>query len=264
MVMSKRVLGGADNGGEKTLSSVRLAFNIIEHLSDHGSCGVTDLSRALEIPKSTVHVHLKTLQAVGYVIKTGNDYRLSHRFLQIGGVLRQRNKLFQIADAELKRIGRQTGELAILVIEEEGRGVELHKLWTEESLDDNTPIGGYLPLHSTATGKAILAYLPEERVDVIIEHYGLPSVGPKTITDVTELQTELATIRDREYAITDEEHSAGVKAIATPILINGEVLGSIGVSGPSKRMTDDRLHDELAPNILESKNIIELRMRYYS
>lgn len=93
-------------------------------------------------------------------------------------------------------------------------------------------IGKRVPLHNIAAGKAILAHLSEERVEEIIGQHGLEEWTERTITDREALFSELETIREQEYARNDGETFEGFRAVASPILHEGELLGSIVVSGP--------------------------------
>lgn len=252
-----------DAGDTKALSTVERSFEIIETLYRMDGSGVTELAEVLDFPKSTVHVHLKTLQNCGYVVRDGDGYRVSYRFLEIGGGQRARGNLYDIASGEIDKLSDESGELALLAIEEAGRAVILRKSGNHDSIDDNTPVGGRLPLHSTALGKAILAHRPSGEIDAIIARHGLTEEGPKSITSRKELMDDLREIREREYAISDEEYSKGVRGVASPIVIDGESVSAIAISGPAKRLTMDRINDKLAEIILELRNIIEIRMRYY-
>ncbi|GAB7009072.1 IclR family transcriptional regulator [Halorubrum trueperi] len=246
------------------IKSIERAFNIVETISDRGSVGVTEVARDLNIPKSSVHVYLNTLANAGYVIKDGSEYRLGHRFLQIGGRLRSQQELFQVAAPLLRSLARDTGELADLMIEEGGWGVLLFKAETADSVDDNAHIGQHVYLHSTAMGKAILSTFSDEKIRNIIERCGIPELTPSTISGLDELFDELETISKTGLSFNNEERRRGVKAVGTPILSDtNELVGAISVSGPSARMTDERMENELADKLLETKNIIELKIDYH-
>jgi len=109
-------------------------------------------------------------------------------------------------------------------------------------------VGTRAPLHSTGLGKAILAHLPEERVESIVDHHGMPASTPETITDRDELFDALERIRDRGFAFDDEERLRGLRCVAAPILANDDVVGAISVSGPTNRLRDDRYREELPRN----------------
>jgi DNA-binding IclR family transcriptional regulator len=118
-------------------------------------------------------------------------------------------------------------------------------------------------LHCTALGKAILAYLPEERVREIIDTHGLPERTDATITDEEELFDELEGIRDRGYARDMEERVAGLLCVAAPIRnLDGDPLGAISVSGPTSRMKGERFDEEVPEELTSTANVIELNLNY--
>lgn len=246
------------------IQSIERAFGIVETLSDCGPSGVSEVAWELDMPKSSVHTYLNTLANVGYVVKEGSEYRLSHQFLRLGGSLRSRQELFQVSAPLLRSLARDTGELADLMIEENGWGVLLSKAETSDSVDDNAHIGQHVFLHSTAMGKAILSTFSDNEVADILERRGMPEFTPTTITDPDELFEELESIRGIGVSFNNEERRRGVKAVSAPILSDtNELVGAISVSGPSARMTKKRMGNELSDKLLEVKNIIELKVDYH-
>lgn len=250
-------------GGNK-IKSIERMFVIIETLSARGPVGVSEVARELDMAKSTVHAYLNTMVNLGYIVKDGSEYQLSHKFLQIGGVLRGRQELFQVAAPLLRSLAKDTGELADLMIEENGWGVLLFKAETDDSVDDNANIGQHVYLHSTAMGKAILSTFSNSDVREILEHRGMPELTSETISSFEEIFEELETIRQTGVSFNNEERKRGVKAVGTPILSDSnELVGAISVSGPGARMTEERMENDLADKLLEAKNIIELKIDYY-
>ncbi|WP_226040288.1 IclR family transcriptional regulator [Natrinema sp. DC36] len=248
----------------RRLKSVGQSFTIIEYLREGEGATLSELADDLELPPSTAHIHLATLVETGYVIKDDGEYRCSFRFLDTGGQMRDRMALYQAAKPEIDDLRRDSGEHANITVEENGYSVQLYKSQSAESIDDNAELGKHLHLHSTATGKAILAQLSDAELDAIIEKRGLPAVTDSTIADRGALLEELAEIRDRGYSINRGEHFPGVCAVATSITSKPDgLIGAISISGPLSRMGSDRIEDELAPAILDKKNIIDLKIRQY-
>ena len=241
---------------EKTLA-------LVEELMERGPCGVTDLADGLDMGKSAVHNHLTTLREHGYVLKTGDEYQLGLKFLEVGGHTRKSMEFYQVAESEVKSLAVETGELANLLVEEQGMGVYLMRSKGDKAVDLDTYAGLRTHLHTTGLGKAILAYLPEERVEEIIERRGLERMTPRSIGSREELSDALGDVRERGYAIDDGERLEGLRCIAAPVKAStGEVLGSISVSAPASRVSDDDLHGELAELVLSAANVIELNINY--
>ncbi|QLH83686.1 IclR family transcriptional regulator [Halosimplex pelagicum] len=246
-----------------TVKSVERTFRIIGGLQELGGAGVTELSTHLDLPKSTVHNYLSTLEQEAYVVKADDEYRIGLRFLEHGAYARNQSQIFEIARPELDRLANETGELCNLLVEEHGKGTYLYRTRGENAVRVKEHVGNRVCLHSTALGKAILAHCSEERVDEIIDRHGLPETTDRTVTDRDELFDTLAEIRERGVAFDDEERLSGLRCVAAPVLSNDDrVLGAISVSGPSHRFEDHRFREELPKRVLETANVLELNVTY--
>jgi IclR family acetate operon transcriptional repressor len=245
------------------VKSVETAFRILDALKDLDGAGVSELATHLDIPKSTIHNYLSTLVQEEYVVKDGLTYHVGIRFLEYGAYARVQLSIYEIATPEVDELAATTGELANLMVEEHGRGSYLHRARGDKAVQVEAHVGTRVPLHGTALGKAIMAHLPRERVNEIVERHGLPASTPNTITDRETLDDELARIREEGVAFDDEERIAGLRCVAAPILSkNDRVLGAISVAGPSNRIRDDRFTEELPRRVLETVNVIELNVTY--
>lgn len=241
---------------EKTLA-------LIEVLMERGPCGVTELAENLDLGKSAVHNHLTTLQKHGYVLQQGNEYQLGLKFLEVGGHTRKSMEFYQVAEPEIKSLAAETGELANLLVEEQGLGIYLMRSKGDRAVDLDTYAGLRTYLHTTALGKAVLAHLPEDRVEEIVARHGLEQKTPQSIATRDELFEALEGVRKRGYAIDDGERLEGLRCIAAPVKhSSGEVLGSISVSAPASRVSDEDLHGELPERVLSAANVIELNINY--
>jgi len=248
---------------DKTITAVETSFDILDVLGSLEPAGVSEIATHLEIPTSTAYVHLNTLVERGFVIKQEGQYKRSFQFLKIGGSMRQRLDITRILRNKIEELSRRTGEIAGCGIEENGQRVILFRSTGEKAAGDEIPIGSHTEMHWTALGKSILANLPSKRRDEIIEQHGLPQGTSKTFTSEEALEAELKSIRERGYAIDDEEHLQGMRGIAVPILNEDqEVMVSIGVTGPRDRFTSPYMSNLLT--LLEYlRNEIEVRSQYY-
>lgn len=241
---------------EKTLT-------LVELLMEKEPCGVSELASDLEMGKSAVHNHLNTLRKHGYVLKDGNAYRLGLKFLEVGGHSRKSMEVYQVAEPEVKSLATETGELANLLVEQQGMGVYLMRAKGDDAVDLDTYAGHRTYLHTTALGKAILANLPEDHVETIIDRHGLEQKTPQSIGTREELFDALAEIRERGYAIDDGERLEGLRCVASAITTSSdEVLGSISVSAPANRVSDEMLHGALPERVLSAANVVELNINY--
>jgi DNA-binding IclR family transcriptional regulator len=250
-------------GSKNTVQATERSIDLIETLRELDSARLTTLADHVGLPNSTVHNHLSTLVNRGYVIKQNERYRLSLQFLDLGAYTRRMRKIYQVAAPELDEVATETGEVVSLVVEESGKGIFLYSAEGEDAVSLNTVPGTRIHMHTSAMGKAILAQLPDEEVTEILKRHGLQKYTPHTIVDETALRENLDAIRERGLAIDNEERVRGSRAVAVPIRDeSGGIIGSIGVSGPMSRLTDERMAGELADLLHDTTNIIELKRTY--
>jgi IclR family acetate operon transcriptional repressor len=243
------------------VKAVQTALKIVEGLVELDGAGVNELAKYLNIPNSTVHDHLRTLKAERYVLKKRDEYYISTRFLELGERSRKRMDIYQAAEDEVEQLARGTGEHVLLMGEEDGLGVILAIAEGEEAVNIDSHAGLHIRLHTTAMGKCILAQLPAERANEIIEHYGLPKRTKTTITDPKQLKEELVEIRKCGYSIDQGGEIEGVRCIATPILQHDEVVGSIGLCGPQNRIQGE-FAEQMREKLLQTANVIEVTLNY--
>jgi DNA-binding IclR family transcriptional regulator len=251
------------------IKSVDHSLGIVEHLRDHGPLGVSALADRIDMPKSTVHVHLQTLREHGYIVQTEGEYDIGFRFLETGSIARRRNGLYRAAREEVDRLATEVEEAANLGIEQDGQRVILYKSEFGKAIYDNTLTGEFTHIHWTAIGKAHLAHFPEEQVEQLIDRYGLPAATEHTITKREHLFTEIERIREQGYAVEREEHRNGVVAIAVPIFDthDSRIVGALSVSGPRQRLitrgSDTEVADDIVNAIQNRANVAELRYNHY-
>ncbi|WP_330631853.1 IclR family transcriptional regulator [Halocatena halophila] len=249
--------------GTTGIKSIETMFEIVGTIQSNGGATLTELATTLDLPTSTAHNYLKTLEQTEYIVCDDGTYHVGLRFLEHGAHARNRIKLYDVAVPEVDKLADQTGELANLLVEEHGRGVYLHRAYGEEAVQVEAHIGTRVNLHSTALGKAILAHLPAQERDAILDRHGLPSRTESTITNRDELLEVLETVRDRGYAYDRGERLDGLKCVAAPVVSSTDrVLGAVSVAGPANRFRTDRFENELPTKLLEVVNVIELNVTH--
>lgn len=247
----------------RTVEAVHKTCQIIGVLHRTGGAGVTQIADSLDISKGTVHTHLTTLRQNEFVAKDEETYRPSFRFLRIGEDTRERSKIYRFGVEAIAQLAEETDTRTRIAVEEYGMALVLA---VRGSTPDRTltQVGGRDHLHCIASGKAILANLPEQHVEAIIADYGLPNRTPNTITDPNNLLEELREVRERGFAYNDEENIEGLRAVGTVIKDeNGTVLGSISASGPTSDLRAERFREELPEKVMNVRNEIELNIRVY-
>lgn len=245
----------------RSIGAVERVSTIISILEQERRVGVSELADRLDLSKGTVSTYLSTLAREGYVVKKDGQYALSMRFLRLGETVKNRVTLYDTIRGEVDKLAEKSGERAQFATEEQGKAVIIYLAEGEDAITPSFGIGDYDYLHCIGNGKAMLAQLPRERQREIVDTHGLPKFTENTITDPDALFEELDRIQERGYAIDDEERVPGIRCIAVPIMNDDEPLGSISVSGPATRMTDDHIQTEMEEKITQIANVIEVNSR---
>jgi DNA-binding IclR family transcriptional regulator len=238
------------------------SLELVETLKELDCAGVTELAARLDMSKSAVHNHLSTLQEHEYVVRNDQGYSLGLRFLEMGEYRRSRMKLFQMGKPEVDALAEETGELVNIAVEEHGQCVYLYRSRGSQSVHLDIRAGERVPLNTTALGKAMLAYMDEDRLDGVLPAESLPAATGNSITDPDALREQLAEVRARGYAVDDEERLEGLRCVSAPIRQDGEVLGAISVSAPTSRLKGERLERTVPDQVVSAANVIELNVAH--
>jgi len=242
----RNTTGSAGGASERSwVQSVVNALSILDYLASTGNeAGVTELAQFLGTHKSTASRLLATLNARGYVSRNpqSGKYGLGLHLLELSRVKLDQIDLRQLARPYLEELVSSTGETAHLAILDRGRVVYMDKVDTPQTLGMRSRIGYRIAAHCTALGKALLAHLPAEELDAILDPDSMTRFTSNTITDLDTFKLHLASVRERGYAIDDEEHEDGIRCIAAPIKDHaGRVVAAISVSGPTFRVTREKV-----------------------
>ncbi|WP_248906432.1 IclR family transcriptional regulator [Halocatena marina] len=237
------------------INSVKRSYDVIDEIREREQVGVTELAEALEIPKSTLHNHLQTLEQLGYLVQQEEKYRLSTKFLHLGREARNSHEVFLYGREKVKRLGEQSDAYCQLVCEENGRGtILLATRWQYEDLPPTAkhvyPMHEYL--HTNAPGKAILAQFPEKRIEEIINRHGLPENTDQTITGKDELYRALRSVREQGYAIDRGEMIDGVAGVGASIATTDTVYGAIAAYGPINEIQPN-IESEILPTLVKEQ-----------
>ena len=249
---------------ERVLATTATSLQVVEALERLDGARVSELADELGVAPSTAHSHLVTLERNQYVVKDGDTYRIGLKFLSLGEYARQSNRYYSMAESKVEQLAAETGGRAHFIVEEHGQGVYIYTVSGKHAIETYAREGRRLFLHQAAAGKAILAYLPDDRVTAIVDQWGLPKRTENTITDRSSLEETLATVRDSDgIAFNDEEQIKGIRAVGAPVRApNGRVIGALSVSGPTHRLKGEFYESELPDTILGTANELELQVEY--
>lgn len=244
------------------VQTTETTFDIVDVLLERDRCTIDELTDELDMTESTAYRHLSTLENRGYVIRENNQYELSLKFLTVGGYLRRQVPAYSVIKDEVDELAEETGERSQFIVREGDERVYLYTESGSRRVETGAYTGRRGPIYASAAGKAILAHLPDRRREAVFEDIDFTQVGPNTITDPSELDEELAAIRERGYALNFEESTKGVHAIGTVVQANGEIIGALSVSGPATRLQDDQLRSELPGVVRAASNELELHIEH--
>lgn len=229
--------------GNAVRSVDRAAALLLALGESSGEAGVTELARRLGLHKSTASRLLATLQRRGLVEQDeeSGKYRLGLVVIRLAERAERTLDLKGIAWPDLERLARATRETVSLGIVEGDAYLTVAQVDGPNMVAQADWTGRPTPLHCTASGKVLLAALAERDV-MRIARPGLPARTERTITTIETLMDELAKVRRRGFATAFSEWIAGTNAVAVPVLdARGRVVASIGIWGPSYRVTPARV-----------------------
>ncbi|RFU47609.1 IclR family transcriptional regulator [Paraburkholderia sp. DHOC27] len=219
----------------------------MEALADaEGPVGVTELARQVDMDKSSVSRMLRTLETAGYVSQdpVSKSYLLGLTLVHLGQKVLRRLNLRNAARGSLEALAMKSGECAHIAVLVGGRALYIDQATPARGVSIDAPVGTLAPLHCTALGKCLLAFQPALAIEALLPSLNLEAFTRRTLTDIGSITRDLEQVRERQVSFDDEEFSVGVRCIATPVFKHdGTVAAAIGLSGPSPRVTDERLRE---------------------
>jgi DNA-binding IclR family transcriptional regulator len=228
------------------MGSLNRALDLLELVGHEPGLTLSELGRRSGLSKVTTFRILANLEHRSYVRRDGEAgrYSLGPKVIQLGGQLFEALDLRLIARPLLEDLWRRSGETVNLAVPVDDSITYIDILQSPQGLRMAARVGATDDLHSTALGKAMLAFEPEAAVIEVARHRGLVRKTDRTISDVHLLLEDLRAVRERGYSIDDEENEPGARCVAAPVLgPMGSVVGAISISGPATRVTSERLPD---------------------
>jgi len=227
------------------IQSIKRAVKILNSFTpQEKELSITELSKRVNLHKSTIHRILVTLEDEGFVLKdqVSQKYRLGIKLFELGYLVQDQMEIRSYALSIMKELAKKTEESIDLNILSDGKRVSIEKIESPHDVRRIIQLGKSLPLYCGSSGKALLAFLSDEEIEKIIQKEKLIPFGPNTITDTTKLKINLKEIQKNGYAISFEERVLGSASIAAPILdYKGKVVASLSISGPTTRFTKKKV-----------------------
>jgi len=230
---------------EYLVQSVSHALDILESFTRiEGELGVTELSRRLGLHKNNIFRLLATLEHRGYIEQNREteNYRLGPKTLQLGSTFIEQRECRRQARPILEGLMAATGETAVVAVLRGAHVIYMDSVETDRTVRAVSRVGAMLPAHCTAAGKANLSFLASEEIERLYPENGLPAAASRALRTRDALLAELKGVRERGYAVENEECDLDVKSIAAPVRdFSKNVIASVGIIAPANRLGDDRL-----------------------
>jgi IclR family transcriptional regulator, KDG regulon repressor len=248
--------GAAETGGVLVLhKTLDILENIRGHDSNDQPAGVklSDLARSVEMPKATVYRILATLESRGFLDRSEDGgYRIARKLFDLQPRHPIEQILNRVAPVKMEDLARSCRETVNLGLLDGGEVVVINTVESPQTVRMSSKVGNRRCLHTTAIGKVLLAALPEKEMLRLIRLKGLPRLTPHTIVQRTALIAELDRVRERGYAIDNQENELDGRCIGAPVLgPDGRVVAALSISGPVFRMDLTRARS-LAPKLKQA------------
>lgn len=246
------------------VKSVFRAVKILELLSDRHQLNVTEISRELALPKSTAHEILATLERENILAKDRNNrYHLGIKLFELGSLAQPDLELRRLANPFLQELNVTFDETVHLSILDRDEVLYVDTLESTKGLRPHAILGVRAPLFCTGVGKAILAFLGHDEIDRYFAEHELQGKTEQTITDEPRLRDDLHTTLERGYSIDNMESEEWLRCIGAPIRNrSGKVFASISLSGPSQRVTQEKI-PEIGKEVMRQADNISKRLGFY-
>jgi DNA-binding IclR family transcriptional regulator len=242
------------------VQSVDRALTILELLARDGEAGVTDIAAGLGVHKSTAFRLLATLESHRLVEQDGDRgrYRLGVGNLRLAGATTARLDLVQEARPVSRQLASDTGETVTITVRAETSALYLDQVAGSSALQSHNWVGQHIPLHATSNGKVLVSELDDDALRRAVRE--LPRYTSHTTTTIARLRAELTEVREQGYAVAVDELETGLTAVAAPIRnAHGDVVASMSVSGPTFRLSGDRL-DQVIPLLVAAAREVSHRL----
>lgn len=245
-----------------TLKTLENALDVLSYFTNETpEWGLRDLARAMEMNHTVLNRILKTFEKKGYLIQNDQTkkYELGLRFMEFSSIIRQRMRLSEFVLPVMKELAELVNEAVFLTLKDEKEGVTVEIADCQQPIRYTVSIGTRTPLHVGASCKSILAFLPlDEQEEIMNEE--LKAFTQHTTIDAQKLIEELQTIRSQGRSYTRGEFAESVTGVGVPLFNRSkEVIGSITIAGPTYRISASEINyfvDEL-------KNSMKTIQRYF-
>lgn len=247
----------------KLIQSISRAIKIIDYVSKNNNARLVDISKSLELHKSTLYGIITTLEEEKLLSKDyNNTYSLGTKLYELGKIYEKNFSIKEFARPYLKKIADKFKETVLLAVERDFHIIYIDKFESTHTIGVTSRLEDKEPLHSTAIGKIFLAHMDEQRLEEFFENRKMEKLTKNTITDEKKLRQQFDNIKKLGYSYEVEETEEGLACVAAPVKqYDGKVIASITVSAPLNRMNTEKI-EQIGHELANSCNEISQNIGY--
>jgi len=248
------------------VQSIERALILLNTISEYpDGIQIARLSEKVGLSKSTIHRLLSTLLNMNYITKVEetDKYKLGYQVVYLSRNMINNLDIINISKNHLEHLSSNVNETVHLCIEDNGEVLYVDKIESSQTIRMFSRIGNRSPMYCTGVGKILLSGMSEDKYNKIAQNTTYTSKTPKTIQSKQELDEEIKLVKKRGYALDNIENEEGIRCIAAPIRDSqGRIIASFSISGPTSRMTMERVNDELVHQVKETSLNISQQYGY--
>jgi len=244
------------------VQSLERGLTVLKSLGNSSGMSLADVAKSTDMTRAAARRFLLTLEALGYVGKTGGAFYLLPKTLELGYSYLASKSLTQIAQPHLQQLAKQIGESCSVLEYAGGSIIYIARVTVNRLVGANLSVGSTLPAYCTSAGRVLLAALPEEELADYLSRTTFGKLTPKTVINPASLRREIERARRDGWYLINEELEIGARAIATPLRnAAGKTVAAINVSCYAGRVTAEQMRAEFLPEMLKTSRTIEAEMQ---
>ena len=231
--------------------------------AEHPRMTLTEMASRTDMDRAKARRFLLTLEALGYVRRSGRDFELTPRVLELGHAFQASNQYRAVIQHYLQDITAEIGESSSLSVLDGTdvvyvvRSAAPHRL-----MAISLSVGTRLPAAYTSMGRVLLAQLPQANLDSLLQSMELRAHTPHSLVDMEALRKELDQVRQQGYSLVDQELDLGLRSVAAPVFAgNGDLLGAINISTNAARVPLEVLLDDYLPRLQRLADTVQKTVR---
>jgi len=245
-----------------TVQSLERGLAVIRSLG--GSAGLTlaDVAKKTGMTRAAARRFLLTLEALGYVGRAGNDFRLLPKTLELGYSYLASQSLAQVAQPHLQRLANELGETCSVLVLDSRSIIYVARVTVNRLVGANLSVGSSLPAYCTSAGRMLLAGLPDAKVRAYLREGGFEKLTPKSLVDPAALRKEIDRARKQGWYLINEELEHGARALSVPLHDEaGATVAAINLSCYAGRVQPQTMTGRFLPRMLAAAQAIDAEMR---